>query len=69
MKQCAWSPMGNKVRLSIHLRNFGSHVTIRMSFCLHHRVTDVRCNTFLCVGACGKKLGWGGGGWSVFTVT
>lgn len=67
MKQCAWSPMGNKIRLSIHLRNFGSHVTIRLSVCLHHRVTNVRCNTFLRVGACGKKLGRGvGGGGSVF---
>ena len=59
MKQCEWSPMGNKIRLSIHLRNFGSHVTIRLSVCLHHRVTNVRCNTFLRVGACGKKLGRG----------
>ena len=63
MKQCAWSPMGNKILLSIHLRNFGSHVTIRLSVCLHHRVTNVRCNTFLRVGARGKKLGKGVGGW------
>ena len=64
MKQCAWTPMGNKIRLSIHLRNFGSHVTIRLSVCLHHRVTNVRCSTFLRMGACGKKLGKGvvGGG-------
>ena len=66
VKQFAWSPMGNKICLSIHLRNFGSHVTIGLSVCLHHRITNVRCNTFLSVGACGKKLakgvGWGGGG-------
>ena len=68
MKQCAWSPMGNKIRLSIHLRNFGSRVNIRLSVCLRHRVTNVRCNTFLRMGACGKKLGKGvgGGGGSVF---
>ena len=68
MKQCAWTPMGNKIRLSIHLRNFGSRVNIRLSVCLRHRVTNVRCNTFLRMGACGKKLGKGvvGGGGSVF---
>lgn len=27
VKQCAWSPIGNKICLSIHLRNYGSHVT------------------------------------------
>ena len=60
--------MGNKIRLPIHLRNFGSHVTIRLFVCLRHRVTNVRCNTFLCVGARGKKLGKGvgGGGASMF---
>ena len=66
MKQCAWSPMGNKIRLFIHLRNFGSRVNIRLSVCLRHRVTNVRCNTFLRMGACGKKLGKGVGGGSVF---
>ena len=69
MKQCAWSPMGNKIRLFIHLRNFGSRVNIRLSVCLRHRVTNVRCNTFLRMGAGGKKLGKGvgvGGGGSVF---
>ena len=72
VKQCAWDPMGNKIRLSIHLRNFGSYVTIHLSVCLHHRVTNVRCNTFLRVGACGKKLGKGvvvGGGGLCLTVT
>ena len=60
MKQCTRSPMGNKICLSIHLTYFGSHVTIRLSVCLHHSITNVRCNTFLSVGACGKKLGVGG---------
>ena len=66
--------MGNKICLSIHLRNFGSHVTISLSVCLHHKITNVRCNTFLRVGACGKKLakrvgGGGGGGVLCLTVT
>ena len=68
MKQCAWSPMGNKIRLSIHLRNFGSRVNIRLSVCLRHRVTNVRCNTFLRWEPVEKSWGrelWGGGG-SVF---
>ena len=64
MKQFAWSPMGNKILLSIHLRNFGSHVTIRLSVCLHHRVTNVRRNTLLRVEPVEKSWGreWGGGG-------
>ena len=65
MKQCASSPMGTKIRLSIHLRNFGSHVTIRLSVCLHHRVTNVRCNTFPTCGSLWKKAGEGSGGGGV----
>ena len=50
---CECSPIAKKICLSIHLRNFGSHVTVCPSIPppvrLHHRETDVKSYTLYLV--------------------